>query len=164
MVAMALARRNPGLISKLALLNTNAHAELPERHAARLQHLESARKQGIESLFRQNYLPRYLYRHEPSHRRLIIEMASELGTSCFKAQIKALATRPDSAQTLEAIDCPTLILGSSQDELCPPSAHRAMHRLVKGSDLVILEECGHFSTLEQADAVSNALVDWYLKD
>jgi pimeloyl-ACP methyl ester carboxylesterase len=164
MVAMALARRNPDLISKLALLNTNAHAELPERHAARLQHLESARRHGIESLFRQHYLPRYLYGHEPAHQRLIIEMASEVGTNCFEAQINALATRPDSAKTLESIDCPTLILGSRQDELCPPSAHRAMNRLVNGSDLLILEECGHFSTLERADAVSNALVDWYLKD
>lgn len=164
MVAMAMAKRNPGLISKLALLNTNAHAELPERHAARIQHLESARNHGIESLFKQNYLPRYLHRHEPAHQRLIIEMASELGTNCFEAQINALATRPDSAKTLEAINCPTLILGSSQDELCPPSAHKAMNQLIKGSDLMILEECGHFSTLEQADAVNNALLDWYLKD
>ena len=164
MVAMALARQDPGLIAKLALLNTNHHAELPGRHAARLKHLEIARTEGMETLFREHYLPRYLYRQDPAHQRVIVDMAIELGADCFENQVKALATRPDSGKTLQAINCPTLILGSSEDELCPARGHVAMNRLVKGSELVLLEACGHFSTLEQPEAVNQALCGWYLRD
>ena len=35
---------------------------------------------------------------------------------------------------------------------------------VRGSELLLLEECGHFSTLEQPEAVNRALRGWYLKD
>lgn len=162
MVAMALARKHPGLVAKLALLNTNSHAELPGRHQARVAHVAQARQSGIETVIAEQYLPRYLYRQENSHRKLIAKMAAELGVDCFEAQTRALANRCDSASTLEAIDCPTLILGSSDDVLCPPQEHIDMHRMVPHSDLVLLGACGHFSMLERPQAVNSCLISWYL--
>jgi len=88
----------------------------------------------------------------------------EVGADCFESQVKALATRPDSGKMLQAINCPTLILGSSEDELCPARGHVVMNRLVKSSEVVLLDECGYFSTLEQPEAVNRALRGWYLKD
>jgi pimeloyl-ACP methyl ester carboxylesterase len=38
-----------------------------------------------------------------------------------------------------------------------------MHRLAAHSDLVMLGDCGHFSTLERPEAVSDAMCSWYLE-
>ena len=162
MVAMEIARRAPELIKKLALLNSNCHADLPDRHSARLRHLKQAKTKGMESVIRQHYLDRYLHQQTTDAGNLIINMAGEIGVDCFEAQIKALASRPDSTTTLSAIKCPTLIMGAQQDQLCPPSEQLRMQAMVEHSDLQILESCGHFSTLEKQDEVNKALLNWYL--
>jgi len=163
MVAMALACTHPHLVSKLALINTNSHAELPERHATRVEHLAEARKTGVGKVIARHYLSRYLQRQRPEYRQLITAMADELGVDCFEAQARALATRGDSNDILKSIDCPTLILGSSEDVLCPPQEQMSMHRKVRHSDLVLLGGCGHFSMLERPEAVNSSLCNWYLE-
>ena len=161
MVAMEIARTAPELIKKLALLNSNCHADLPDRHCARLRGLEQAKTKGMESVIRQHYLERYLHQQTTDAQNLIINMASEMGATCFEAQIKALASRPDSTITLSGLKCPTLIMGAQQDQLCPPSEQLRMQAIIENSDLQILESCGHFSTLEKQDEVNKALLDWY---
>jgi len=163
MVAMEIARKAPGLIKRLALLNTNFHTDLPDRHSARLGHLRQARTEGMESIIRQYYLERYLHQPTTSAENLIIQMANEMGADCFEAQIRALASRPDSSVTLSGIKCPTLILGAQQDQLCPPSGQLQMQKMVRNSELLILECCGHFSMLEKPNEVNQALRDWYLR-
>lgn len=163
MVALAVAGRCPERIAKLALLNSNAHAEIPERHRARLQHLAAARRDGLAAMVERLYLPNYLQRDQPCSRKVIVDMAKNLGIDCFEAQLEALASRPDSSETLRNIHCPTLILGSANDPLCPPEVQIGMHKITPGSDLLLLGDCGHFSTLERPRAVNSALVNWYLE-
>lgn len=164
MVAMEIARRAPELIKKLALLNTNLHADLPDRQLARAQHLKEVKTSNMGNIIRRYYLNRYLYYAHPKACEQIITMAENLGTECFAAQIKALATRLDSRDVLANIKCPTLILGASEDELCPQKEQRRMHELVKSSELRILDSCGHFSMLEKPLEVNHALKGWYLQD
>jgi pimeloyl-ACP methyl ester carboxylesterase len=162
MVAMEIARRAPELIRKLALLNTNSHADPPERQAGRMQHLREAKSAGMASVIRQYYLGRYLHKASPRSRNLIVRMATELGSECFATQIRALTTRQDSSTALSNIKCPTLILGSLQDQLCHPDEQIQMQQKIEDGTLVMLDECGHFSTLEKPLAVNKALRDWYL--
>ncbi len=162
MVAMEIIRKAPKLIKKLALLNTNFHADLPERKSARMTHLNLARSEGMERVIRQFYLERYLFQQTTSATQLVIDMATEMGTNSFESQIKALGNRQDSSATLPAINCPTLIVGAEQDELCPPSVQLQMHRMINHSELLILENCGHFSMLEKPYELNEALSNWYL--
>lgn len=161
MVAMEIARKAPQLVTKLALLNTNCRANQAGRQAARMTHLELARQVGIEAVIRQYYLPNYLHKGGASTDELIINMAAELGISSFQAQSEALATRPDLRSSLAAVNCPTLVLGGTQDSLCTPDMQYEMHQLLKNSKLVLLEACGHFSVLEQPALVNEALLRWY---
>ena len=164
MVAMEIARQAPQRISKLALLNSNFHADLADMRATRNKHLERAASMGMEYVIRQFYLERYLHQPSLSVEELIINMATELGTACFKAQIEALSTRQESGTTLERIHKPALILGGNQDNLCPPEIQATMHQMIEGSELVMLDDCGHFSMLEKPQDVNDALRNWYLKD
>lgn len=161
MVAMEIARRAPQLVSGLILLNTNAHADLPGRRIARQKHLQEARDRGMANVIGRYYLDRYLLDPNPDARELITRMAVEMGVDSFAAQIEALATRPDSSEVLAGIDCPTLIIGSSDDELCPGTEQVRMHGLVKDSSLEILPDCGHFSLLEKPGLVNRVIEDWY---
>ena len=162
MVALALARRAPHKLARLALLNTNHHADFAGRRERRLAQLHATQADELADLIERDYLPHYLHRQQPEHRALILRMARELGAAAFRSQTAALAARPDASATLQSLRCPTLILGSVADPLCPPEVQWAMHRLSRGSDLLLLSDCGHFSTLERPDAVSAALCSWYL--
>lgn len=161
MVALALARQRPASISRLALINSNHHGDRRERRARRLAQLDETTDGQLTGLLERDYLPRYLHRQEPEHRALILDMARELGIESFRAQTAALASRPDASLTLRHLDCPTLIIGSAEDPLCPPEVQLEMHGLVRNSVLLMLEDCGHFSTLERPEAVSEALCSWY---
>lgn len=162
MVAMEIYRRAPQRVAKLALLNTNPHADLPLRKTSRDLQLHQARQVGLEQVVRQRLLPNYLYRSTTAIEKLIVGMAIELGVDCYAAQSEALATRVDSTATLQSITCPTTILGGAQDPLCPPEVQTHMQSLVPGSELRVVDKCGHFSCLEQADEVSATLLEWYL--
>lgn len=161
MVAMEIARKAPQLVRKLALLNTNCRVNHPERQSARMTHLDLVKQIGIEAVIRRYYLPQYLHKPESSANELIISMAIELGIESFEAQSEALAARPDLKMSLAAVNCPTLVLGATEDRLCTPDMQYEMHQLLKNSELVLLEACGHFSILEQPALVNEALLRWY---
>jgi pimeloyl-ACP methyl ester carboxylesterase len=160
-VAMDIYRQAPQRVAKLAFLNSNYQADLPERKASRDAQLEQARQVGLEHIIRQHHLPNCLYRPNKAAEELIVDMALELGTGCYAAQSKALATRVDSSITLGEISCPTLILGGVQDRLCEADTQRRMHRLIEDSELCLLDDCGHFSMLEKPREVNTALHEWY---
>jgi pimeloyl-ACP methyl ester carboxylesterase len=160
MVAIALAERYPERVDRLALLNSNVHADLPERAEGRRRLLAEARRVGLRQVIEAHFLKNYLYRGEPDHCRLILDMADEHGLDAFEAQAQALADRPDASATLASFHGNTLILGAQQDLLCPPAVQRDMLRLARNGRMVLLEECGHFAVLEKAREVNRALLDW----
>jgi pimeloyl-ACP methyl ester carboxylesterase len=61
---------------------------------------------------------------------------------------------------LAAIRCPTLVLVGRQDALTPVSLHEQMAAAIPRAALVIVEQCGHLSPLEQPQAVTAALRYW----
>mgnify|MGYP000455463321 CR=1 FL=1 len=160
-VAMEVARTRPDIIAKLALINSNSHADLPERKVARAAQIARVRNGGLAQLVSETLLPNYLYTANPAHETLITEMALSLGAACFEAQVTAIEDRPDSLSVLQALDTNLLIIGGEDDKVCPASHQQAMYQATPTSQLVLLEQCGHFSPLEQADDVSRLLSQWY---
>jgi pimeloyl-ACP methyl ester carboxylesterase len=57
-------------------------------------------------------------------------------------------------------DCPTLVLVGNEDVLTPVSAARTIADGIVGSKLDIVQDCRHLSTMEQPDAVTEALRAW----
>jgi pimeloyl-ACP methyl ester carboxylesterase len=68
--------------------------------------------------------------------------------------------RPDLRPHLASIGCPTLVLVGDGDELTPPPFSEEIAAGIPGSRLVVVPDCGHLSTLEQPEAVNDALVNW----
>lgn len=160
MVAFELLRQVPQQIESLVLLASNAHADLPGRAELRQTHLVQAQQNGLGELIRELYMPNYLHHQALEHQTLIVEMAEQLGLEVFEAQLEVLADRPDSSETMSTAICPMLILGGEQDPLCPPAEQQRMHELNAQSELHLLKGCGHFVTLESAEAVNQHLLTW----
>jgi len=69
----------------------------------------------------------------------------------------AEAVAADVAQ----IRCRTLLITGDEDAIAPPSNVRALAQRIAGARTVVLNRCGHWSTLERAAEVTAQLKDFY---
>jgi len=91
-----------------------------------------------------------------------MSMAERVGKEAFLRHQKAIMGRPDGREDLRRIACPTLVLCGRQDALTPLALHEEIAGLVAGAKLVVVEDCGHLSTLEKPMTVTAALRQWLL--
>lgn len=163
-ISFAMMRLAPERIDRLALLDTNARPDVPERSAEREKFIAMAQG-GRFAEVNAALTPRYLH---PNHRgesfRAIVDaMADDVGAEAFIRQQRAIMTRPDSRPMLASIKCPTLVLVGDSDGATPPDLSREMADAIPGAKLVIVKDCGHLSTIEQPDAVNAAMAEWLQK-
>lgn len=90
----------------------------------------------------------------------ITAMADAIGKEGFLRQQRAIMSRSDLRPMLPSIACPTLVLCGRQDQLTPLDRSQEMAEAIPGARLVILDSCGHLSTMERPDEVAAALRDW----
>lgn len=161
-VAFEVVRQAAGRVAKLALLDTGAGAEVPERTEQRKPLLQLAR-QGRFAAITDNQFPLLVHRKrhgDAALRATVRAMNEETGADAYLRQQQAIMSRPDSRPGLAAIACPTLILVGDDDQLTPPALAREMAAGIRGSRLVIVSDSGHLSTIEQPQQVTGALVEW----
>ena len=161
-IAFEVIRQAPDRVTKLALLDTGARAEVPERTEARRPLIQLAR-QGRLAEITDDQFPLLVHRKrhgDQALKAIVRAMNQETGTDAYIRQQEAIMSRPDSRPTLAAINCPTLVLVGDEDQLTPPELAREMANGIRGARLVIIPESGHLSTVEQPQAVTDALVEW----
>ena len=165
-VALEIMRRAPERVTRLALLDTTARPEeQSEGIGEELPGSEGAGRQSGPAALGQVGLFTTLLVHPKrlADRRLstiLGAMAERVGRKAFQRQQRAVRARPDSRAGLAAIACPTLLLCGRQDPLAPPALHEEMAAAIPGAELVVVEDCGHLSPLEQPEAVTAALRQW----
>jgi pimeloyl-ACP methyl ester carboxylesterase len=161
-IAFEIIRQAADRVAKLALLDTGARAEVPERTEARRPLMALAR-QGRIGEITDDQFPLLVHhkRHGDQVLKAIVRaMNQETGAEAYIRQQEAIMSRPDSRPTLAEIDCPTLVLVGDEDQLTPPELARELANGIRGARLVIVPESGHLSTVEQPQAVTKALVEW----
>jgi pimeloyl-ACP methyl ester carboxylesterase len=161
-VAMEIMAQAPDRVTRLALLDTNPRAELPEVQARRAPQIAKVQMGGLEAVMRDEMKPNYLT-DGPNRAAILdlcMDMALGLGPEAFVTQSLALRERPDQQLTLSRVTVPTLILCGRQDMLCPLERHELMHKIIPHSALHIVEHAGHLPTLEQPDVTTAALRRW----
>lgn len=67
---------------------------------------------------------------------------------------------PNLPKWLHLIDVPTLILWGGQDKLFPPAHAKAYGEMIPGSKVIVFDQCGHLPTVEKADELVAAIVDF----
>lgn len=163
MIALAIVRAAPHRVQKLALLDTNARPDTPERSRERMTFVARAEQEGGFGTIHRLMLARLVH---PSRQtdavliRSIEAMADRVGVPGYRNQQLAVMGRPDARPGLGAIACPTVVLCGREDILTPLELHEEMAALIPGAELVVVEHCGHMSTMERPDAVNAALLSW----
>ena len=165
-VAMELVKQHSKRVLSLALLNTNPYEEKQELKDKRNKTLKELDSLDLISLMKSDYISRYFPDDCRDKNKLIqqcVDMASILDKKVFYNQSVALRDRKDQTSILENVDCKTLIICGERDQLCPVSYHSDMNKMIKNSDLIVLEGVGHMPIIECPLILNNHLKNFYLK-
>lgn len=165
-VALEVFRLAPQRVERLALLSTGTHplatGEAGEKEkAGRMALLQIARTQGMRAMGQQ-WARGMVHRDRldtPVFEQ-VLDMLARGSAEQYAAQINALLTRPDAGPLLPTIACPTLVLTGREDAWSGPAQHEVMAAAIPNATLAIIEHCGHMCTMEQPQAVNEALAAW----
>lgn len=159
-VAQAIMQQAPERVIALALLNTSARQQNPREIAGNKVQLELARQVPFKGLT-SRALASSLH-PDLAHDRVLLErlqaMALRNGKEVFIRQLSAL--RSDGYAELHKIQCPTLIVASSNDQLSSVAESQQMLQQIATARMALVENCGHMTPLEKPQQLLQILFGW----
>jgi len=165
-VALEIARQAPERLESLVLLDTGVDAIAPGEAGAlerrkRYALLARARASGMRAMGEE--WARGMVHPDRIATPVfqdILAMIERKTPDIFAAQIEALLGRPDAQDVLRTLACPLLLVCGRQDMWSPLERHERMRALQPRAQLVVVEDSGHMTTMEQPDAVADILRTW----
>ncbi|MGJ3262602.1 MAG: alpha/beta fold hydrolase [Salinarimonas sp.] len=161
-VALEVARREPGRVRRLALLDTSARPDTPEASETRRRLValaDDGRFAEVADLLWQRLVaPDRL--GDAALRGIVADMADAVGPVVFARQQRAIMTRADQRPLLPMLEMPTLIAVGESDAITPPEVAVEMAEAIEWATLSRIPACGHLSTLERPERVEAALAAW----
>lgn len=170
-VALEMIAQAPERVTRLALVDTTARPDQPERARERRNAVARAAELGLARYAGDKLWSLYVAEdgdtdeshresHRERHRALVTAMAVDLGHDAFRRHSEFAIGRADSRPRLARIAVPTLVLCGEEDRLCAPALHREIAEAIPDSRLVVVPRAGHFALIERPDAVADAFRDW----
>ena len=158
-VAMEAARLAPDRVVGLGLLSTAADQDTEKKKKLRTELIRLSsigRFKGVTPRLLPQFLSPAALLDEALTTR-VMEMAATVGQVNFALQQTAIMGRRDQRDILTDYPHPSLVLCGELDVLTPPEKSEEMAGLLPNSELVLLPEIGHLSTLEAPQACIEAL-------
>lgn len=163
-VSFELFRLIPEKFSALILCDTTYLADTEEKKNSRYSLISKIEKQGSAALV-ENMLPNLLSartkQNNPPLAAELEEIFSKVNPDSAINALRSMAERRDSSDTLRQIPIPTLLIFGEFDQVTDLENARKMHQSISESDLVVIENAGHLSNLEQPLQFNEALLDFY---
>ena len=91
----------------------------------------------------------------------ILQMYLALNPVGYAHSTRMILNAEFDAGLLEGISAPTLVLAGREDPALP--ACRFIHEKIKGSQLVVIDDAGHLSNLDQPEAFNQAVLAFLAK-
>jgi pimeloyl-ACP methyl ester carboxylesterase len=161
-VAMEMVHLAPERIRKLVLIDTGIDSRREGEEAKRQVLVDLAFAEGMGALA-DRWLPPMVHVDRVEDVALLAplkEMVMRATPEQHQRQIRALLNRPNLLPRLADITCPTLVMVGRQDRWSPLAQHEEMAARIPHAELVVIEDSGHMTLLEQPEQVSNALLRW----
>jgi pimeloyl-ACP methyl ester carboxylesterase len=159
-IAFALFRLAHGYFRGMVLADTRPQADTPEGLEGRRRMLTLVQEKGARAVA-DDMLPKLLGQSAQRNQAIVDRTRSLIEANSpetITGAIRALMSRPDSTPMLSSIHCPTLIVVGEEDVITPPKLSEEMHRAIRSSELVVIQQAGHLSNLEQPDTFNAAMV------
>src|SRR5947209_1162624 len=90
----------------------------------------------------------------------VMAMCGEIGVDIYKRQEALAAVRTDRRPDLPRIACPTLVVCGRDDAATPLVLSQEIAEAIAGSELAVIEQCGHLTTLEKPEQTNALLRGW----
>lgn len=164
-VGMRLALRHPSLLKSLVLLETSADPE-PAENAGRYRLLALIARwfglrmvagQVMPVMFGEKFLK------DPARARLRQELQAALASNHrigITRAVTGVIERAGVYEQIDAIRVPTLVVVGDQDVATAPARSERIHAQIAGSRLVVIPGAGHTSTVEEPEAINQALLEF----
>jgi pimeloyl-ACP methyl ester carboxylesterase len=152
----------PERVQKLALIDTGVDSRREGEETKRQVLVDLAFGEGMGALANR-WLPPMVHADRVEDQALLAplrEMVMRATPEQHQRQIRALLNRPNLVPRLAGIACPTLVMVGRQDRWSPLAQHEEMAARIPNAELVVIEDSGHMTLLEQPEQVSDALLRW----
>ncbi|MEZ0225211.1 MAG: alpha/beta fold hydrolase [Alphaproteobacteria bacterium] len=163
-VALDVLKKAQARVKKVALCNTTARADTPERRSQRQAEINLGEEAYLKARQDDNHYSAFLSEASLRNRALIArlrEISTRVGYGCFKRHQNACATRSDSLAFLESIDIPVLVVGGAEDKLIPSALQEEIHQKIGQSRLRIISGAGHITQMEKPDEMTSVLAEFF---
>ena len=149
-------------VSRLALLDTGMRSQNETERAIRGGRIRLAEEGHFElvlGLQLSRFIPAYRLPDKPLV-DAVMAMCGEIGVEIYKRQEALAAIRADRRPDLPKIRCPTIVVCGRDDAATPLFLSEEMAAAIPGSELVVVEQCGHLVTMEKPDETNAILRKW----
>jgi pimeloyl-ACP methyl ester carboxylesterase len=149
-------------VTKLALLDTGMRSQNEAERAVRRARIRLA-DEGHFELVLGMQMARFIPGYRLPDKKLVDEvmtMCGEIGVEIYKRQEELAAIRADRRPDLPKIKCPTIVVCGRDDAATPLFLSEEMAAAIKGSELIVVEQCGHLLTMEKPEETNAILRRW----
>lgn len=160
-VALAFVKQFPSRVKALVLADTRAQADTEEAKQTRHQHAEKALSEGMAGIA-DAMLPKLLTPDTVSKRPEVVKRVRDMMLKTkpqgAASALLGMAERDDQSEFIATIRVPTMIVVGREDALTPLADSEKMQSKIVPSRLVVIENAGHVSNLEQTEQFNFALI------
>jgi 3-oxoadipate enol-lactonase len=159
-VALAVARRHPGVLAGLVLADTRPDPDTPEGRQGRTDQQARVTEAGQVAPFVDGLLDRILA--EGGSRRAEVrarlgEMMRNTAPAGWVGALEAMKQRSDQTDLLPQVAVPALVVVGESDALAPLEVAEGMAKAIPGARLEVVPDAGHVANLENPEAFNRAL-------
>jgi pimeloyl-ACP methyl ester carboxylesterase len=168
-IALALARRHPGVLAALVLADTRPDPDTPEGRQARSDQQAVVEERGDVTPLVDGLLNRVLAEASPpndaSPRRAEVaarvgDMMRSTAPAGWIGALEAMKQRSDQTDLLPSISVPVLVVVGERDALVPLDVAESMAKAIPGARLEVVPSAGHVSNLENPEVFNRTLADF----
>ena len=158
-VALDVLRRGAERVTRVVLMSTPPLSESPQVAAEREMRVVAARSGRLGEVMDHEVPAEALADTEwrSDVLALVRDMAFGLGEGVYLRQTRALQRRPDQQKTMRRIKIPALIMAGEADTILPVKRQEFTAGLMPHGKMCVIPEAGHLPSLEQPEAVSQAI-------
>jgi pimeloyl-ACP methyl ester carboxylesterase len=162
MIAVEIMQIAADRVTKLALLDTGVRGRNATEQAIRRGRIRLA-EEGRFELVLGLQMSRFIPAYRLPDKKLVDEvmaMCTETGVEIYKRQEALAVDRVDRRADLPKIKCPTVVVCGRDDAATPLFLSEEIAAAIKGSELVVVEQCGHLVTMEKPEETNAILRRW----
>jgi pimeloyl-ACP methyl ester carboxylesterase len=149
-------------VTKLALLDTGMRGQNETEQAIRRARIRLT-SEGRFELVLGLQLARFLPAYRLTDKKLVDEvmaMCLETGAEIYKRQEELAANRVDRRPDLPTIKCRSIVVCGRDDAATPLAFSEEIAAGIKGSELIVIDGCGHLVTMEKPEETNAILRRW----